>query len=54
MRIHYGPGYRPCFPQSGAQRYWLLCGGNKAEQRGDILRAKTIKSEIEEADNGDS
>jgi putative component of toxin-antitoxin plasmid stabilization module len=31
----------------------LLCGGTKAEQRGDIERAKAIKRELEEAGDGD-
>ena len=49
MRIHYGPGYRLYFCQTGADRFLLLCGGTKGAQQRDIERAKTIKGEIGEA-----
>jgi putative addiction module killer protein len=40
LRIHLGPGYRVYCGRSGAQWVILLCGGDKASQPKDILRAK--------------
>ena len=40
LRIHYGPGYRIYFGQTGKQIILLLCGGNKASQQQDVNRAK--------------
>jgi putative addiction module killer protein len=40
LRIHYGPGYRIYFGQTGKQIILLLCGGNKASQQQDVKRAK--------------
>lgn len=46
MRIHYGPGYRVYFVRNGGAIYVLLCGGNKASQKRDIKRAKTMAREL--------
>jgi len=47
MRIDYGPGYRLYFFKQGKQLYWLLAGGDKDTQSGDIELAKTIKRRIQ-------
>lgn len=49
MRIHHGPGYRVYFAQNGVVTVVLLCGGNKATQAGDIVRAKALAVEWREA-----
>ena len=48
MRIHFGPGYRVFFAQRGEVVYLLLAGGDKATQKRDITRAKTIWAVIKE------
>ena len=42
MRIHYGPGYRVYFKDTGKEIVILLCGGDKSTQQQDIARAKEI------------
>jgi putative addiction module killer protein len=42
MRIHYGPGYRVYFKDTGKEIIILLCGGDKSTQQTDIVRAKEI------------
>jgi putative addiction module killer protein len=49
MRLHYGPGYRLYFTQTGRDEYLLLTGGDKGTQRADIERAKAMKRELERA-----
>jgi putative addiction module killer protein len=48
LRIHFGPGYRVYFKQSGAALIILLCGGDKASQQADIARAKRLAAEYQE------
>jgi putative addiction module killer protein len=49
MRIHYGPGYRVYFTQSGMVLYLLLLGGDKSTQKRDIKQAiKMARSLLEE------
>jgi putative addiction module killer protein len=47
LRIDYGPGYRVYYVQRGAVLVILLCGGDKRMQDRDIMRAKTLASELE-------
>ena len=42
MRIHYGPGYRVYYKDTGKEIIVLLCGGDKSSQQADISRAKEI------------
>lgn len=39
LRIHYGPGYRVYFKQSGQQLIVLLASGDKSTQSRDIQKA---------------
>jgi putative addiction module killer protein len=42
LRIHYGPGYRIYYKDTGKEIIILLCGGDKSTQQADIKRAKEI------------
>ena len=42
LRIHYGPGYRVYYKDTGKEVIILLCGGDKTSQQEDIARAKLI------------
>jgi len=42
MKIHYGPGYRVYFKDTGKNIILLLCGGDKSTQQEDIKLAKKI------------
>jgi putative addiction module killer protein len=42
MRIHYGPGYRVYYIDTGTEIIILLCGGDKSTQQADIAKAKEI------------
>jgi putative addiction module killer protein len=46
MRIHYGPGYRVYYKQTGRTVVILLCGGDKASQDGDIARARELAASL--------
>jgi putative addiction module killer protein len=51
LRIHYGPGYRVYFKNTGKDIIILLCGGDKSTQQQDIARAKQIATlPLEEED----
>jgi putative addiction module killer protein len=46
LRIHYGPGYRIYYTQSGSVAYLLLVGGTKSSQPEDIEEAIRLAKEI--------
>ena len=48
LRIHYGPGYRVYYKDTGKEIIILLCGGDKSTQQTDIKRAKKIVKLYEE------
>jgi putative addiction module killer protein len=48
MRIHYGPGYRIYYKDTGTELIILLCGGDKSTQEADIARAKKLVNESPE------
>ena len=41
-RIHYGPGYRLYFKDTGKDIVLLLCGGDKSTQDADKVKAHKI------------
>jgi putative addiction module killer protein len=45
LRIYTGPGYRVYYGMHGALLVILLCGGDKARQSKDIVRAKKFWAE---------
>jgi len=47
LRIHYGPGYRVYYKETGREIVVLLCGGDKSTQEADIAKAKRILEELE-------
>ena len=47
MRIHYGPGYRVYYKDTGKEIIILLCGGDKRTQSKDIEQAKEILNNLE-------
>jgi putative addiction module killer protein len=51
MRIHYGPGYRVYYKDTGKEIIIILCGGDKSTQHIDIVRAKRLAGEKEEYDD---
>ena len=48
LRIDFGPGYRVYFVQRGSTIIILLCGGDKATQAKDILKAHALSEQVEE------
>jgi len=48
MRIHYGPGYRVYYKQSGKRLIILLAGGDKRTQAKDIKTALYLARHLEE------
>ena len=40
LRVDWGPGYRVYYARAGATIILLLCGGDKATQQTDILKAQ--------------
>jgi putative addiction module killer protein len=50
MRIHYGPGYRVYFDDTGPEIIILLCAGDKSTQQTDIEKAKKLAQEEKEQD----
>ena len=48
MKIHYGPGQRVYFKDTGKEVILLLCGGDESTQQNDIEKAKKIARAYEE------
>jgi putative addiction module killer protein len=48
LRIHYGPGYRVYYKDTGKELILLLCGGDKTTQQVDIKNAIKIAKRYEE------
>jgi putative addiction module killer protein len=46
MRIHYGPGYRVYFKQTGMEIYVLIAGGDKSTQAKDIQVALALARQV--------
>jgi putative addiction module killer protein len=46
LRIHYGPGYRVYFKQSGRELILLLAGGDKQTQAKDIKLALRLAKNL--------
>ncbi|MDR0234550.1 MAG: type II toxin-antitoxin system RelE/ParE family toxin [Zoogloeaceae bacterium] len=51
MRIHYGPGYRVYFKQTGRTVYLLLAGGDKSAQTDDIQTAQALARRLRGKEN---
>jgi putative addiction module killer protein len=51
LRIHYGPGYRVYYKDTGREIIIILCGGDKSTQEEDITEAKRLACEKEEDDD---
>ncbi|MDR1275423.1 MAG: type II toxin-antitoxin system RelE/ParE family toxin [Candidatus Accumulibacter sp.] len=51
MRIHYGPGIRVYFKQTGRTIYLLLAGGDKSTQSADIKAAQDIARQLQDKDD---
>ena len=47
LRIHYGPGYRVYYKDTGREIIILLCGGDKRTQTKDIEQAKELLQNLE-------
>jgi putative addiction module killer protein len=46
LRMFFGPGYRVYFAQQGDAIIFLLAGGDKDSQAGDVARAKVLAKEL--------
>lgn len=46
LRVDHGPGFRVYFVRRGETLLVLLCGGDKASQTRDIVRAKALAQEV--------
>jgi putative addiction module killer protein len=53
MRIHYGPGYRVYFKDTGKHIIILLCGGDKSTQQADIAKAKELAKTLIKQEKND-
>ena len=46
MRVHFGPGYRLYLARTGKVVLLLLSGGDKATQKRDIERARSLRKAL--------
>ena len=46
MRIHAGSGYRMYYTRVGRVAYFMLVGGIKRSQKGDIMRAQDMAAAL--------
>lgn len=46
MREHFGPGWRMYYTEHAGKLVFLLCGGDKASQESDIVRAYELAKEV--------
>jgi putative addiction module killer protein len=53
MRIHYGPGYRVYFKDTGREIVILLCSSDKSTQQQDIPKAKELAKILLKKDEED-
>ncbi|MEM9271970.1 MAG: type II toxin-antitoxin system RelE/ParE family toxin [Cyanobacteria bacterium P01_F01_bin.143] len=49
LKIYFGPGYRVYFGRDGINIVILLCGGDKSDQKEDIVFAKELWKEYKNA-----
>lgn len=47
LRVPHGPGYRVYFAKPGQVAVLLLCGGDKATQHRDIVKARQLWAEYQ-------
>jgi putative addiction module killer protein len=45
LKINFGPGYRVYYLRDSGQIVVLLCGGDKDDQPGDILKARRLSAD---------
>lgn len=46
IRVHFGPGYRLYFARTGKVVLLLLSGGDKATQKRDIEKARSLRKAL--------
>jgi putative addiction module killer protein len=46
LRMDFGPGYRAYYVRRGKEVILLLCGGDKATQKHDIIQARKLAKEF--------
>jgi len=51
LKLDYGPGYRIYYTRCGTDLIFLLCAGDKSEQKKDIKLAKILAKEVRSEKN---